>query len=126
MSDFSNNLRVGDTVLDTDSRRQGEVVETSEHKRNIRVKFPGGVNARRLDVMKVRLVVDGNPEDVPPVTGEPPTAAVARQDAATHGAVASLKAERAQIVAEMASMNLKFTGMRARLEKIDKAIDVLS
>lgn len=126
MSDFSNNLRVGDTVLDTDSRRQGEVVETSEHKRNIRVKFPGGVNARRLDVMKVRLVVDGNPEDVPPVTGEPPTAAVARQDAATHGALGALKAERAELSSRMDRMNKEFAAMRTRIDKIDNAIVMLS
>ena len=76
MTAFHNNLQRGDRVLDTASGRQGTVqMNPRANSVNVSVLFDGLTAQRYVPVAGLRLIVDGKPEDVPPVDGEVPEAA---------------------------------------------------
>lgn len=72
MSDFSNNLRVGDKVFDVELKLNGLVSIEREKDRLTSVIFDGFVKSKRRDVAGLRLIVNGKPEDVAPFDGELP------------------------------------------------------
>lgn len=122
MSDFENNLVKGDRVFDTVSKRPGTVSMTPQAaKRNVRVLLQGDKVAKRLDVMKLRLIVDGVPEDVAPISGTPPAAPSTAGDP-----IEVLKLEKAANKSRMDEMTEEFTKLRTRNEKIDQVIQLLS
>lgn len=72
MTPFKNNLREGDEVLNVRTRKQGRVIETpAPQAKRVKVLGVGGQRFREADVMDLRLVVDGKPEDAPPIDGDP-------------------------------------------------------
>jgi hypothetical protein len=72
VSDFSNNLRVGDKVFDVELKLNGLVSIEREKDRLTSVIFDGFVKSKRRDVAGLRLIVNGKPEDVAPFDGELP------------------------------------------------------
>lgn len=77
MTEFNNNLRTGDQVFHVGRKQRGIVDrDPSPKSRETRVIFDGMVNAKRADVMDLRLIVNGEPEEHPPIDGEPPAAFV--------------------------------------------------
>jgi hypothetical protein len=127
MTAFSNNLRKGDAVFDTETKRMGVVVKAPWKKlRVVSIKSPGDAMERRVDVMQLRAVFDGKTEDVAPVNGEPPPLnGNGTKRAAPADPIAVLKADRARNAARMSVLEAEFKGLRALNERIDKAIAAL-
>ncbi len=122
MIEFSNNLQREDAVVDH-NKRPGVVVATPRRsKRNIFVRFQGEKTPRRVDVMKLRLVVDGRPEDTPPVTGEPP----APRERTPDDPVEILRAGRAKNKQRMDELESEFKALRIINERVDLAIKALT
>ena len=77
MTEFHNNLRTGDQVFHVARKQRGIVDRDPSPKgRETRVIFDGMVNAKRADVLDLRLIVNGVPEEHPPVDGEAPASFV--------------------------------------------------
>lgn len=73
MTEFKNNLRTGDQVLDTVKGRRALVDRTPREKsRGVSLTYDGTASSRYADVMELRLIVNGEPEEHPPVDGVPP------------------------------------------------------
>ena len=123
MIPFSNNLRLGDPVFDTVTQRPGVVSATPrESKRNVRVRLQGDKTPKRLDVMKLRLVVDGKPESVPPVSGEPPAPP---PDQKERTPVQVLRDQKDKNQAIMDKMTEEFKALRHLNDRLDRAIEAL-
>ena len=130
MSTYRNNLKKGDPVIAKDTRRPGEIAADVRHNsRTVMVKFQGVPTPQRVDVLQLRLVVDGKPEDCPPIDGQPPERLQkpARSTAESTGgdAVNVLKASRDQLNQELEEMSARFKALRERRDKISQAIDIL-
>lgn len=131
---FSNNLQQNDRVLDTVSGRQGKVARTprSPEQRRTSIVFDGNSAAQYLDVMQLRLIVNGKtPEEGPPVDGTPPEDEKPVPTAAANGhvltaALDALKKERAHNVEDMDELDKRFRALRDANEKLDKAIALLT
>lgn len=69
---YCNNLRKDDVVEVASTLRRG-VVATGprEQSRTVAVLLHGTNTPRYLDVLDLRLVVDGKSEEVPPIDGDP-------------------------------------------------------
>lgn len=123
---FKNCLRGGDEVFDTVTKKIGVVAASPwATKRNVSVRFVPALKAERLDVMKLRLVVDGKPEDTPPIEGDPDSRSEVQIEEEAD-ALSILKIQRAELKAQMETMNGKFKVMSDRLMKMDEAIKILS
>jgi hypothetical protein len=73
MTPFCNNLRKGDVVVETLSKRTGTVqMNPRPTSLNVSVLFDGLSAQRYVPLKQLRLVVDGRPEDVPPIDGKLP------------------------------------------------------
>lgn len=133
---FSNNLQKNDRVLDTVSGRQGKVKWTprAPAQRRTAILIDGRSVHQYLDVMQLRLIVDGKtPEETPPVDGTPPEEPMRRPagaagptDAVTASALETLRVERARNANEMSEIEQRFRTLKAANEKLDRAIAVLT
>lgn len=131
---FANNLRCLDRVMDIVSKRHGKVaIQPRESTRMTKVIFDGRSSGQYVDVMNLRLVLDGKvAEDVPPIDGEPPglpakVFAGSRTPApSSSSALDLLKAKREQNAHAMTALNGQFSELKAENEKIDRAIAALS
>ncbi len=134
---FRNNLVQNDRVFDTVSTRQGKVSRTPKNDQNRMtcILFDGTQSEKYVDVMQLRLIVDGRtPEDVPPIDGEPPadgqprparTPAAPRFAGASDDPALNLEAEIKLIDVRQAEITAEFKGLTARKEKFTKALEVL-
>lgn len=69
---FKNNLRTLDIVMHGD-RKAVVWGQPRESSTQVQVMYPGCKAPRYVPVVDVRLIVDGKPEDVPPIDGVPPS-----------------------------------------------------
>jgi hypothetical protein len=131
---FKNCLEKDDRVIHAETKRPGTVAFTPKGRQTA-VTWQGTVSAVYCDVMSLRLIPPngkGVPEENPPIEGEPPALETATRrtpkPAAPAGsdALELAKAERAQITARMEAMNAEFKTLKARGEKLDQAIAILS
>lgn len=135
---YRNNLQKGDRVVHAETKRPGDVKWAAESSVWAGVVWQGTKSPQQVHVSKLRLVVNGVPEDVPPIDGEIPAAVSADRIAAPAtaprvrvdstgepGALAVLKRERAALTAEMDALNAAFRVAKAKAERLDKAIAVL-
>lgn len=128
---FCNNLAKNDRVFDTVSKKHGTVFrQVNEDSRSVCVLFDGNSTSKYVDVMRLRIVLNGKvAEDVPPIDGEPPLpdgdAVAAPKPRRASTALESLIDQRTANIAELANINLRFTALKAENEKIDRAIDIL-
>lgn len=143
MTVFCNNLRKGDAVFDTKSRLRGIVARTPRSaNRRTSVRLSGKQPAY-LDVMDLRFIPPGEtkPEDVPPVDGDAPpldapkvraarvalgpsiqlSPSIEFEDPGLH----ALKDEWKRNAEEIAQIEARFKVLRAKNERLDKAIAVL-
>ncbi len=132
---FSNNLKKDDRVFDTGSKRQGRVPRDpqSEKQRMTPVIFDGRTSVQYVDVMQLRLVVDGRQiEDNPPIDGIPPelhsrtAAPAAAAPAKEPDAVTMLREVKGKIAAEISAIEKRFKELKAEEERIDKALAALT
>ena len=129
MLPFCNNLRKGDRVLDSASGRPGIVdMNPRETSRSVSVVLQGIKTHRRFDVMNLRLIVDGKAEDHPPVDGMPPEPVNGhkREDPKEEDAVHSLRTDRQKCASEIESMNDRAKVLRSKIDRIDRALLVLT
>jgi hypothetical protein len=125
MTAYANNLRKNDPVIDANTKRPGKVAaDVRETSRTVLVQFQGESSPRRTDVMDLRLVVDGRPEEIPPINGVPPPRAGAARS--RNDALESLKADRAAVDAEMRIIEGQFKDRRERRDRLDQAIKIMS
>lgn len=131
MIPFCNNLKKDDAVFDVETKRPGKIANNPrETSRFVSVLLQGTTTPRSIDVMRLRLVVDGKPEDVPPIDGEPPTLHPhddPRPKAAVGipHALSAVRDEREKIKARMAVIEAEFRTLRAtddRLAAAEKAL----
>lgn len=128
MKPFRNNLEKDDAVFDTVSKRPGAVMARPfRSRRATLVRLQGSKDEDHLDVMQLRLLVNGKTEEVAPIDGEPPSLdqPAKTPKAASGDPVALLKAEKASNKVKMDSMTAEFKVLRLREERIDKAIAAL-
>lgn len=130
---FSNNLVRDDVVMHAQTKRVGKVSSTpTEGSRLTGVIWQGTKSPQYTDVMLLRLVINGTPEDVAPVDGEPPELlpdqpARGRRDPAPEpGALAVLKRDREAVDTEMKSLEARFKTLKSNRERIDAAISILA
>lgn len=132
---FSNNLDKNDRVLDVVSNRQGKVnVQPREATRMTKVLFDGKSSAVYVDVMNLRLVLNGKAaEDVPPIDGEPPplpSAKVAGPAAAAPlgqgDPLELLRAQHAGNESEKLVITARFKELTTANERLDRAITALT
>lgn len=133
MTPFTNNLVKDDVVMHAESKRVGKVAYTpKEGSRMTGVVWHGNNVPQYIDVMKLRFVVDGKPETVAPVEGEPPpldppTAGRQRIPMVNHlDPIGALRKEREHVDTEMRGIETRFKDLKTRREKLDQAIAVLS
>lgn len=70
---FCNNLKKGDLVYHAVKKRVAEIaMQPRETSATVQVVYEGTKSNQSAPVMDLRLIVDGKPESVPPVDGEPP------------------------------------------------------
>lgn len=136
--DFCNNLRKGDAVLDVESNRPAKVArQPAETGRMVCVCYQGTASDRYVDVMRLRLVVNGKAEDVPPVDApekapplsdhqRPTRAAAPSAPAAPTDALTILRARKQAITDEITGMENRCRELRAEEKKVDTAITALS
>lgn len=126
---FTNNLTQNDRVLDTVTKRQGKVARTPrEGSRTVVILFDGKERAKSCDVMTLRFLVNGKPEDFAPVEGEPPARNTAEKKPPRYalGLLSQAKAERETNGAEMAGIEKRFKELRAQNDRLDLVIKTLS
>lgn len=132
---FSNNLDKDNRVLDVVSNRQGKVsVQPRESTRMTKVLFDGKSSAVYVDVMNLRLVLNGKAaEDVPPIDGEPPplpSAKVAGPAAAPPigqgDPLELLRAQHAGNEHEKLVITARFKELTTANERLDRAITALT
>lgn len=129
---YRNNLVKGDRVIHAATHRPGTVeTQPRESSRMVAVLWQGTVAAQYTDVVKLRLIVNGKPEDVPPCDGTPPDAvsrpaATCKPDTPDVAAVDVLKKERDSVEVRMRDLESQFKTLKTRREKLDQAIAVLS
>lgn len=140
---FANNLDKNNRVLDVITNRQGKVaIQPRESTRMTKVIFDGRSSGQYVDVMNLRLILDGRQaEDVPPIDGDPPplpegndgprrafSARTAGVAPALQGfdAVAILKTQRADNETEKSKITERFKALAAENERLDKAITALT
>lgn len=129
MTAFRNNLKAGDRVLSAEKRRLGDVTVTPrESSRNVSVRWQGCQGAVYVDVLGLRLIVNGQPESVPPCDGEPSPepARVEVPKSGTAELVDALKLKRDAIRGEMDRMNARYKDLQGEAERIEQAIAVLT
>lgn len=69
-SEFKNNLVKGDPVLEVPTGNRGVVFrKPRESSRHATVLLDNYKTPRRIHIKNLRLVVEGEPEDVPPIDG---------------------------------------------------------
>lgn len=127
MTAFRNNLVKDDPVLHAETKRPGRVKYTPEEtSRKVGVVWQGTSAPQYVDVTKLRLVVDGRPEEVAPIDGVPPELAANRPRAASEGtALGALESERDKLLAEMRVLEARFKEIRTSKERIEAAIAIL-
>lgn len=130
---FSNNLDLNNRVLHVPSGKQGKVaVQPRDRTRMTKIIFDGRSSGQYVDVMDLRLILDGKvAEDVPPVDGEPPEKpgpnTRAPAPAGPQGsALELLRIKRGQNAHAMQALEQQFREIKAENEKIDKAIAALT
>lgn len=70
---YCNNLKKGDRVMHAVKKRFATIsAQPRETSVLVQVIWDGTKAVQSAPVMDLRLIVDGRPEDVPPVDGEPP------------------------------------------------------
>lgn len=129
MTVFTNNLRSADPVIHAVSRRPGKIVaQPRESSVNVQVLFQGSNTPVYVHISKLRLVVDGKPEDVPPYDGEIPVKqedelrpmAGTKYDGTDPRHV--IQAQRDRLKSKMDEMNKEFAGYREQVERLDAAL----
>lgn len=134
MSTYRNNLVKGDRVMDMrDTRLATVVAQPREDSVNVMLTYQGHSELTKVyvHISRLRLVVDGKPEAVPPVDGEIPIMEAretrkAERAPSDADAVSTLRAELTKNLAEIEGMNNRCREIRARNDKIEAAIKVLS
>lgn len=132
MTPFKNNLEARDRVQHADTGRVGSVeftpVSTSP---KVGIKWQGTVSVQYVHVSKLRLIVDGLAEKVPPCEGEPPLAEV-RVDtqrilpASDVDPSEILREKRERNQKEMDGLNRRFAFLKAENDRIDVALKALT
>lgn len=129
MSPFANNCTENDRVLDIESKCQGKVARTPRDpgSRRTAILFDGTVSPRYVDVMRLRLVVKGVPEENPPIEGEPPPLPVSGPSAmlAESSALEVIEQEYARNAAEMETCQNRYKLLKAANERLDRARTIL-
>jgi len=139
MTPFKNNLQKGDTVMHADTKRPGKVAfQPGERNPKACIVWQGTQSPQSTDIMKLRLCVNGVPEDVPPCDGVPPEEPVEAPNGhattvvrvtATQGedkVLAALREERDRVVADMVALEGVFKVKRASKERLEQAILVFT
>lgn len=134
MTAFRNNLQKGDRVQHAESGRIGTVEFTPlSNSPKAAIKWQGTVSFQYAPVAKLRMIVDGLAEKVPPCDGEPPvgdnvarTPAQGPTSAKEMTPLEHVRAERAKIKAEMAEHERIFKALRASDDRLAEAEKVLS
>lgn len=132
---FCNNLKENDRIFDTVTKRQGKVARTPKNERNRRtcIMLDGEKAQRYVDVMQLRFMVDGKPEDVAPVDGVPSEDAAPkpRSNAAVStapkfdSALAAMTDEVERNNVELASIEKRFRELKVKNERLGQAIALL-
>lgn len=124
---YRNNLQKGDRVMHAENRRVGEVKYAGETSVWAGVVWQGTKSPQQTHVSKLRLVVNGKPEDVPPIDGEIPDGLTAPRidPSPAPDGLAALRSERRQLNEEMQRLNDAYRIAKTRSDRIDKAIAVL-
>ena len=127
MSEFTNNLKRDDPVEEASTKKRGTIARAPWRKlRAVYVRFNGEPKERRVDVMDLRLVVDGVAEDVAPVTGDaPPLVRTASTGPTVADPASAIKAQRETIKKRMDSMTEEFKGLRLLDDRLSKALAAL-
>lgn len=132
---FRNNLTKGDPVMHSETKRPGKVAsQPRESSRGAMVLWQGATSPQHCDILKLRLVVDGKPEDVAPCDGEPPKDQVVVKpippdnSPETHRlfALDCVQRERAKVKEEMAGLERQFKQLRAAEERLAEAEKALT
>lgn len=136
---FRNNLVQNDRILDTISNKQGKVARTPKNDKNRMtcVQYDGQSAQRYVDVMQLRIIVDGRtPDDGPPIDGEPPaleektpraaaTAAAGYDPGPGVDMAGALEHEIKALDERMGELNREFKILDAQKQKFQKALDIL-
>lgn len=135
MSAFKNLLQKDDVVMHCESKRVGKVA-CNPMSTNVTplVIWQGTSSPQAAHIAKLRLVVNGKPEDVAPHDGDLPSTAPqpAKRPLPLHtaapgtSALEALRNERDGIVAAMNAMEIRFKELKLTKERMDQAIAVLS
>lgn len=133
---FRNNLAAGDAVQHAVTKRPGNVRWARETSIWAGVVWQGTTSPQQVHVSKLRLVVNGVAEEVPPVDGEIPPIVDVEKPARDHkteqfiaqrpDGVAALKQEREVIARRMDELQREFVDLKAKRDRIDKALAVLT
>ncbi len=131
MMPFRNNCQQGDEVVDVVLNRKGVVAMTPrERSTKTAVRFGGNVTAVYVGVARLRLLVNGQPETVPPCDGELPPDSTLDDDPKPndHKSIAldAVKTERAKIKAELAVIEADFKKLKAIDERLAETERILS
>lgn len=126
---YRNNLQKGDRVVHAETKRPGDVKWAAESSVWAGVVWQGTKSPQQVHVSKLRLVVNGVPEDVPPIDGEIPASVSADRidpsPVSTPDGLAALRAERRVLTDEMQRLNDTYRIAKGKADRIDKAISVL-
>lgn len=139
---FRNNLEKGDQVLHVPTGRRGIVAgkPRPDTKRRTYVLFDGMKAPLPLDVLDLRFIVDGTPEEVPPIDGEiadapplEPAVIFSRRSPANRSSddgeklnpVENMRQLRAKNAEEIEQLTAKFKALKAENERLDQAITIL-
>lgn len=128
MIPYCNNLRAGDVVLNIETKRNGTVAkDPRDDARTVLVKLDGTNSAIRFHVLKLRLIVDGKPEECPPISGDPgePDPEQPKISRSSDDPIPVLKATRDGIAKHMEAIEGEFKGLKERRDRLDKAIAAL-
>lgn len=125
---FTNNLTKNDRVYDTVAQRQGKVARTP-HSRSTAIIYDGTNTQRYVDVTRLRFMVNGQPEEEPPIEGVPPAAEEKTEKALPTGSGDCLSVAKAQLAtnnAEKEKLTARFKILNAENERLEQVVKLLS
>lgn len=134
LTPFCNNLKAGDRVMDVKSKRQAKVQRTPQDdtSRMTCIIYEGTTTGRYVDVMDLRLILNGRIEEVPPIDGEaPPLNSIKSKVRVTSDfgrptdPLSMLKAQKQAHAEEIKTMEDRCRTIRAEDERLDRAIAAL-
>lgn len=129
---YCNNLAKDDVIVHAETRRVGKVAHNPEEtSRMVGIVWQGTKSVQYVDILLLRYVVNGRPEDVPPCDGTPPElegypAQRPRARPVETNALEALKKERDDANTEMVRLEARFRELRSNKDRLERAIGVLT